>query len=105
MTEAQVRAVLICIALFMVASIAAMALGGIAVDVVLVVGLLWLVWDRTTVHERTDEAIDDADKAVRRIEAVENHLTGLEPPSTGRHADGKERLYERPSPRPRAVRP
>lgn len=46
----------------------------------------WLHWDRATVHDKVDRATDDADRATGRVEAVENHLTGIEPAGSGRHA-------------------
>lgn len=55
--------------------------------------VLWLHLDRANVHEKADEARDDADKAVRRadeargdVASVVNDLAGKEPPGTGKHA-------------------
>lgn len=56
------------------------------VVLVLVGWVLWLHLDRVNVHERAGEAVARAGQAVARVEAVENHLTGMEPAGTGRHA-------------------
>lgn len=50
------------------------------------VGIAWLIRNVGLQHSRTDEALDEADKAHKRVEAVEHHLTGLEPAGSGRHA-------------------
>lgn len=50
------------------------------------VGIAWLIWNVGLLHSRTDEALDEADKAHKRVDAVQNYLTGLEPEGAGRHA-------------------
>lgn len=54
---------------------------------------LWLVakvLERTDLAEETADtstrALEQADDAVARVAAVEDHLTGQEAPGTGRHA-------------------
>lgn len=59
----------------------------------LAVWVLWLHLDRANVHDKADAATDDADQAIGRIEAVEHHLSGNEPASTGRHSDGQPSTY------------
>lgn len=63
------------------------------VDLVLVVALVWVVWDRANVNYQAELARDDADKAIGRADtaiskadAIERHLIGREPPGGGRHA-------------------
>lgn len=70
---------------------------GALVDLCLLAAIVWLWWDRLAVGERCDAASDTADLALGKILAVENHLSGLEPQSAGRHA------RPRPSPNPRAA--
>lgn len=86
MTDAQARAVIGGLAIIIAALIAALAWGQTALNVTLVVALLWLLWDRVPIHERAEQAQDDADLARGKAEAIEAHLSGLEPEGTGRHA-------------------
>lgn len=46
----------------------------------------WLHWDRANVHDKADKATDGADLALGKVENVENLLSGLESPGSGRHA-------------------
>lgn len=62
---------------------------GALVDVVQFGLIGWLIWNRVPIHARVDEALDVADETKGRIEAVENHLSGLEPPSRGKHGHGR----------------
>lgn len=89
MTDAQARSVVAGVALIAAALIAALAWGRAAVDIVLVVGFLWLLWDRGTLYERVDVTDDRSDLALGKVEAVEHHLSGLEPEGAGRHARRK----------------
>ena len=57
--------------------------------VVLVCGVghvLWDVYQGQAILDQLDQATDDADKAVRGVQAITEHLDGTEPPATGRHA-------------------
>jgi hypothetical protein len=60
-------------------------IGPHAVDLLLGAGLVLLLWNRGALRRLVDEARDDADLALRKAEAIENHLAGLEPPGRGRH--------------------
>lgn len=90
MTDTQARSLVCGLGLVIAALIAALAFGRAAVDVVLVLGFLWFLWDRITAHDRIDEALERSDEAHGRIEAVENHLSGLEPASQGKHGSRRE---------------
>lgn len=54
-------------------------------------GLILTAWIYTltyqvqTLRDSIDEATDDADRAVRAVNQVLDHLTDREPPTTGRH--------------------
>lgn len=91
--EASLRLKVVAVGLLVLAAVVlALVWIGFGLDPVwlavtaLAVHAIWLHRDRFTVHGHTDEARADASEAVGRIEAVENHLTGLEPPSSGKHA-------------------
>ena len=58
----------------------------VAFAVIVIGWLLWLTFDRADITDRCDQAADEADIATRGLDDVKNHLFGLEPPSTGRHA-------------------
>lgn len=89
MTEVQTRSLIAGIALVIGALVAALIWGRNAVDVVILAGLLWLIFDRVSLHERGDEATDRADQAIKGLDDVTSHLWGLEPASNGRHAKGR----------------
>lgn len=92
MTDAQARSVVAAVALVLLTAIGALALGfSTALLLTLAVGYLWLLWDRVAVHERVDVTDDRSDLALEKAKAIENHLTGLEPPGTGKHAPTLER--------------
>ena len=86
LTDAQARALIGGLAIVIAAIIAALAWGQNALNTTLVAAILWLLYDRVPIHERAEQAQDDADIARGKAEAIEAHLTGLEPEGTGRHA-------------------
>jgi hypothetical protein len=75
------------VAVFLAVSIAGLIFGGQNVlNVVLIVSGAVLAWNGGLLHSRADEALDNADKAHGRVQAVEDHLTGNEAPGVGRHS-------------------
>lgn len=88
MSDEQVYTVVAVVGLVIASAIAALIWGGKAVDVVLTVAVGWLIWDRVSLFDRVDQAVDDADQAVRGVESVTHHVAGTEPAGTGRHAAG-----------------
>lgn len=90
MSDDQVRTVLGVVAVVIAAAIAALTFGGKAVDVVLTAATCWLIWNRKTLADLVDQAVDDADRATRGTEAIAHHLASNEPPSSGRHAHARQ---------------
>jgi hypothetical protein len=77
----------IAVAVFLLTSIAALIFGGqLVLNVVLIAAGVVLFWNFGLLHSRADEALDNADKAHGRVQAIQDHLTGLEPTGTGKHS-------------------
>jgi fatty acid desaturase len=90
--EGQARNVVAGVAVVVAACLAALVWGAGAVLVVLVVGQAYLLFTRANLasyaietRDETDRAHEKADTALATARAVVEHLTGAEPPSTGRH--------------------
>ncbi|SNR32896.1 hypothetical protein [Blastococcus mobilis] len=47
-------------------------------------------------REQLDRVDDTADQALALGQSIAEHLTGTEPESTGRHADGQPAIYRAP---------
>jgi hypothetical protein len=94
--ETDAGTVIVCSTIFMGVFLAALIWGGALItDLVLVAGVVSVAWYAGTVGSRADRASDDADVARGKTEAIEDHLTGLEPHSGGRHSDTRPRPYPR----------
>lgn len=101
LTDDQATTVTAMCAVFIAVTIAGLLWGQYAINVVFGVTLLATIWDRVRTREWAAEALDLACRAHDRLQEVVDHLTGTEPVSQGRHADGAPQQY-RPSPRPRS---
>lgn len=85
--ETDTGTVLVCVALFLAAFLAALVWGvDRVVDVILAAGIAAVAWYAGAVRARADRASDDADVARGKAEAIEEHLAGVESPTRGRHA-------------------
>lgn len=84
--EIDGKPVLIAVTLFIAAFLAALIWGGDQVlDVVLAVAFVGLALYCGLVRARSDQALDETDKNTGRINAVENHLSGLDAAGSGKH--------------------
>lgn len=71
------------------AAVTVIALGALAVALTLAAQL-------NGMREQVDRADDTSDLALGKVQAVENHLTGIEPASAGRHAHSGATTYRKP---------
>lgn len=75
------------------AAVTVIALGALAVAFTLALTV-------NGMREQVDRADDTSDLALGKVQAVENHLTGIEPPGVGRHAHSGATAYRKPPVRP-----
>ncbi len=80
--------------------VAAVVWGMTGVVVVFAAAVLWWIWYVGALSDQIEEARAGVEELRGEVSDIKAHLTGLEEPSTGRHADGEPATY-RPTPYPR----